>query len=433
MENIDTTTLLKELKKLNKRLDKNAKNITNNTKRKEGTYQLNKNGTARLQYMLDGQRYSDTVKASSVEEAEKKLTLFIETIKKGLYIKTNYTVTEFAQVWLDESVRPNADENNCVRSYLCYLNNRILPELGHLKLQQLTKPKLESYFNQLKKSKTMYKNRENTTLKPDTIKKIKKMINAMLNYAVACDLLLKNPCKYVRLTEKGTNDLNTIKNKANKKNNKINYFNKKEYKVVCNYLEKEIKEYYDDTQIENEKRLREVGRRIIVLLDLKTGMRRSELFGLAKGNGFNDLDLKNKTFNVNKGRHYGRGVGRYTKAPKNESSIRIKSLPSSIIPFLQLYFDLLNELNYTNMYIFDHLSIDGTCSWWNRWQDKHKIRNIRFHDIRHTHPTLLLAEGVDIKTISERLGHSDIKTTMNIYADVLKELDISASEKIDNI
>lgn len=66
-------------------------------------------------------------------------------------------------------------------------------------------------------------------------------------------------------------------------------------------------------------------------------------------------------------------------------------------------------------------------------QDKNKIRNIRFHDLRHTHATILLFLGVDIKTISERLGHADIQTTLNIYADVLKELDEQSAEKIDSL
>ena len=85
------------------------------------------------------------------------------------------------------------------------------------------------------------------------------------------------------------------------------------------------------------------------------------------------------------------------------------------------------------MYIFDYLSIDGICSWFSNWQEKNKIKKIRFHDIRHTHATLLLYKGVDVKTISERLGHADIQTTLNIYADVLKELDIKAANKLDEI
>ena len=85
------------------------------------------------------------------------------------------------------------------------------------------------------------------------------------------------------------------------------------------------------------------------------------------------------------------------------------------------------------MYIFDYLRIDGICSWFAKWQEKNNIKKIRFHDIRHTHATILLYKGVDVKTISERLGHCDIQTTLDIYADVLKELDIMASNKIDEL
>ena len=46
---------------------------------------------------------------------------------------------------------------------------------------------------------------------------------------------------------------------------------------------------------------------------------------------------------------------------------------------------------------------------------------------------MILDKGVDVKTISERLGHCDIQTTLDIYADVLKELDVMASSKIDEL
>ena len=72
-------------------------------------------------------------------------------------------------------------------------------------------------------------------------------------------------------------------------------------------------------------------------------------------------------------------------------------------------------------------------TWWDSWQNKNNIKNIRFHDLRHTHPTILLYLGVDMKTISERLGHADIQTTFNIYADVLKELDTESVNKLDAI
>lgn len=81
----------------------------------------------------------------------------------------------------------------------------------------------------------------------------------------------------------------------------------------------------------------DVGRRFIILLDLKTGMRRSELFGLTK----EDLSIENLTFDVNKSRHYLSCTGKFTKYTKNDSSIRIKSLPKSILSYLKLYYEYL--------------------------------------------------------------------------------------------
>lgn len=400
-----------------------------NKKRKEGSYQLYGNGKARLYYMLNKVPYRTTVEAKNDEEAEKKLTLFVEQVKKGNFINTNYTFGEFAQVWLDNKVRPNAGER-CVKKYIGALNTRILPYIGQIKLKDLTKQKLENYFNTIKNTKTNYiKRKENNTIKPDTLKKWKSIIHACLEYAVECELIPKNPCNKIKITYTNTTDENTIKQLVKLKREKTKYYNMNEYKNVCNILEKEFLEYYNDKTISNENKLKEVGRRFIILLDLKTGMRRSELFGLTK----NDLVIETMTFDVNKSRHYLSGKGKFTKYAKNESSIRIKSLPKSILKYLKLYYELLDNIGYKNEYIFDYLSIDGICSWFDKWQNKNNIKNIRFHDIRHTHATILLYLGVDIKTISERLGHADIQTTLNIYADVLKELDEKSVDKIDSL
>ncbi len=403
-----------------------------NKKRREGSYELYGNGKARLYYMLDRIPYRTTVEAKDEEEAQNKLAIFVDEIKKGTFVNTNYTFAEFAQIWLDEKVRPNAGER-CVKKYIGALNSRIIPYIGNIKLKKLTKQKLESYFNEIKLTKTNYeKRKENKTVKPDTVKKWKSIIHACLQYAVDCELLYKNPCDNIKITFSNTTDEQTIKQLVKRKREKIQYYNAEEFKQVCTLAEREFLHYYS-SEIDNVKKLREVGRRFIILLALKTGMRRSEIFGLAKDDEYYDLNLEDATFDVNKSRHFLAGKGKFTKYPKNDSSIRIKSLPKSILKYLDLYYQLLSQLNYKNKYIFDYLSIDGICSWFDKWQDKNNIKNIRFHDLRHTHATILLYLGVDTKTISERLGHADIQTTLNIYADVIKELDIKSAEKIDSL
>ena len=318
----------------------------------------------------------------------------------------------------------------CVKKYINYLNNRILPYLGNVKLKDLTRKTLEKYFNTVKQTTTNYRTRkENNTVKPSTVKKWKSIIHACLEYAVECELLFKNPCDKIRIKFTTTTDEKTIKQLIKLKREKINYYNIEEFKKVCGLLEKQFLEYYYSSNIDYEKRLREVGRRFVVLLALKTGMRRSEIFGLTR----DDLSVEHAYFDVNKSRHYIASKGKITKYPKNDSSIRKKPLPKSILSYLKLYYDLLDRLLYKETYIFDYLSIDGMSTWFDTWQNKNNIKNIRFHDLRHTHATILLFIHTDIKTISERLGHSDIQTTLNIYADVLHDLDIKTAEGLDSI
>lgn len=63
--------------------------------------------------------------------------------------------------------------------------------------------------------------------------------------------------------------------------------------------------------------------------------------------------------------------------------------------------------------------------------EKNKVKKIRFHDLRHTSATILINEGTHAKVISERLGHADISTTMNIYGHVLAEANQAAARHFD--
>ncbi|HEU5438769.1 MAG TPA: site-specific integrase [Ktedonobacterales bacterium] len=60
-------------------------------------------------------------------------------------------------------------------------------------------------------------------------------------------------------------------------------------------------------------------------------------------------------------------------------------------------------------------------------------RDVRFHDLRHTAATLLLASGVNVKVVSEMLGHSSVSITLNIYAHVLPHMRQSAASAMDNL
>lgn len=61
------------------------------------------------------------------------------------------------------------------------------------------------------------------------------------------------------------------------------------------------------------------------------------------------------------------------------------------------------------------------------------VPEIRFHDLRHTHATLLLSNGVHVKVISERLGHSNLKVTLDTYSHVLPSMQEEVARKLDEI
>ncbi len=58
------------------------------------------------------------------------------------------------------------------------------------------------------------------------------------------------------------------------------------------------------------------------------------------------------------------------------------------------------------------------------------IEGVRFHDLRHTHATTLIADGENFKTVSARLGHNDVRTTLNLYVHASPEKDREAAKKM---
>ena len=68
--------------------------------------------------------------------------------------------------------------------------------------------------------------------------------------------------------------------------------------------------------------------------------------------------------------------------------------------------------------------------WWSQWRDEHGFPDLKFHELRHTQATQLLANGVDVKTVQARLGHSDPAITLKWYAHASEKNDRKAGNLI---
>ena len=80
----------------------------------------------------------------------------------------------------------------------------------------------------------------------------------------------------------------------------------------------------------------------------------------------------------------------------------------------------------------ERASLNAFEHWWRSWADKGGWKGLRFHELRHTHATLLISNGTDVKTVQMRLGHSSAEVTMSCYAHALPMADGSAATLLDS-
>jgi len=169
---------------------------------------------------------------------------------------------------------------------------------------------------------------------------------------------------------------------------------------------------------------------LIVMLGAFYGLRRSEILGLK----WNAIDFTNNTLTV---RHTvttcnldGKQIIVIADRTKTKSSMRTLPLVKEFRNrLLTLYAD--QEFHrkmcgrYYNMEYFGYVCVDEmgnlikpnyVTDCFSRILRDNRLRKIRFHDLRHSCASLLLANGVPMKQIQEWLGHSDFSTTANIYA-----------------
>ncbi len=209
---------------------------------------------------------------------------------------------------------------------------------------------------------------------------------------------------------------------------------------------REVK-YYDETQIKlfesgiyeyfkNDPRMVAV---YIVLL--RTGMRVGELLGLQ----WENVDFENNVIMLNGRMTFVSGSKLYENGLKNGSEQRIIEIDNAVHDVLQKW--RMTQIKSTlskgipinkNSYIFE-----GSRSWigislrnFNRWYNNshsEQLPYLNVHGFRHTHASLLLSNGVDLKKVAERLGHKDITITANIYADVTPTARREVADKFSEI
>lgn len=190
---------------------------------------------------------------------------------------------------------------------------------------------------------------------------------------------------------------------------------------------------------------------LIFQLLITTGVRKGELTAIR----WSDIDFEEKLLTVgnsyatikNKDNDATRKTKRIKKDTKNDSSNRILPLDNQTLSLLQQWrsiqakelFQFGVNTNNSNQLVFTYVNGDGDVNQplhadyanniMKRLEKKHQLKHITIHGLRHTHATLLLESGANIKETQDRLGHKNSETTLNTYSHVTEKAQRNAVEK----
>ncbi len=325
-------------------------------------------------------------------DANKRLNEVKEEIyKEELLLPNEIILQDFLLDFLEKYKM-----NLSITTYNCYMRickKYIIPLLGDIKLCDIRPIHIQNYVDDLL-----------DLLTPQTIKVHLNILNLALKRAYRLKLIKENVVQFVEVP----------KNKKYK--NEI--YNAEDMKKL---LEKS----------------RETSLELPIILASGLGLRISEILGLT----WNNIDFNDFTITIDKitVRDKGQVI---LKEPKTESSIRTISAPKEIILMLKqlkkdrLAAKLRGEKSHRELIFYDKnlnpIAQDILSKKFRYFLQENNLKHIRFHDLRHSHVTMLIDAKVPIKVISERVGHSNVNTTLNIYSHALREMDQEASDKISD-
>ena len=356
-------------------------------------------------------KHTKTIKASSKREAEKELALFVAEIEKGLYLApSKLTFSEYADVWLENHVKINLAPTSI--EYYERLMKRITFAFGHLKLEQIKPLHLTQFYKNLQEDGVRGDGKSGG-LSPRMIHHYHRCLSKMFNDAVAWELILDNPAKKIKApkVEAKESEFYTVEEVAQILE-KLSELSKEEFKY-----------------------------QLVITLAIATGARKGEIMGLE----WKHIDFHEKTMSITQNSQYTVKTGTITKATKNASSRRKIALPDSIIDILREYKAYQANMRFklgSKWHDYDRLFTQfngkpmhpSTCnSWFKKFLKKHGLPEKTFHSLRHTSATLLIAEGINIRSLAKRLGHARTDTTLNIYSHALESVDRVAAEKMDQL
>ncbi len=137
--------------------------------------------------------------------------------------------------------------------------------------------------------------------------------------------------------------------------------------------------------------------------------------------------------------------GLFEDSTKTSHSQRILKVYNTALQLLKKYKIIQNQerlksgdqWNHSN-YVFTQwngkpIHPDSVTAWFKNFIKRHSLPNVSIHSLRHTNASLLITNGINITTVSKRLGHSNIAITASIYAHAIQSAEEAAADTLQNL
>lgn len=308
------------------------------------------------------------------------------------------TIKELLFMWLDnyekERVRPRTYSR-----YQSIVELHLIPELGNVTIKNLKRRAIQEFLIKKKKEGNLNNGK---ALSSTSINLMLTVLSMAFEYAIDMEICEDNPCHRLKRIPEDSKQ--------------IEAFTRDEQKKIEGYIKKS-----------NDRRL------FGILLDFYSGIRIGELIALE----WQDVDFDKGLIYINKTAYRDKSkTGEwevYIDKPKTKSSERVIPLPTCIINLMKEY-SITSRSNYViENKKSERMSIRSYQYIFEKITEKVGIRKLNFHAIRHTFATRAIECGMDIKTLSEIMGHKNASITLNRYAHSMLDTKIAMMNKLQFI
>ncbi len=334
-------------------------------------------------------------------DAERELARLINEMNTGAYVEpSRLLVSDYLKDWLAEAATRIAAKS--AERYRDIIEGHISPGLGNIRLAKLKPLHIQRFY-----ADRLASGRKDGTggLSAQSVLHFHRVLHKALEQAVMWQLLMRNPADAVQPPRPERKPMTAL--------------NEAQTGKLLKSLE--------STRLYQP-----------VVLAVSTGMRRGEILALQ----WKEIDFENAQLSVSRSLEQTR-KGLNFKTPKTAKSRRRIALPQVTLRMLKAHrmSQTAEKLRLGPAYqdhdlVFPRLDgapwrPDTFSTVFAAHVRRYKLPHVRFHDLRHTHATQLLKQGVHPKIVSERLGHSNIAITLDTYSHVLPGMQETAIEALD--